>query len=66
MKNGTDSEMLSKRPQFNVRLPGRLHERMVKELERQARKRDILAARVFNHFLSLPVKERDEICSRAA
>lgn len=61
-----EKQKLSSRPQFNVRLPVDLKDKMDTEIQRQGRKRDAVAIRVFAHFLSLRQAERDAICAKAA
>lgn len=61
MKNGTES-----RGQFNVRIPTPLRDNLKGEINRQGRKRDVVAERVFRYFLSLKPTERDAICAKAA
>lgn len=60
--NGRPSE----RPQFNVDMDPELIARLKAEIDRQGRKRGVVASRVFDYFLSLKPTERDAICAKAA
>lgn len=56
----------SERPQLNFRMEPTLKENVEKEIKRQGRKRDVVAERVWKHFLSMKPAEREAICARAA
>ncbi len=56
----------SERPQLNFRIPPNLKREVDEEIKRQGRKRDVVAERVWTHFLSLKTSEREAICAKAA
>jgi hypothetical protein len=67
-KNGskqprTEAQELANRVQFNHRVSPEFRAKIDAEIVRIARKRDAVAQRVWEHFLSLKPEERDLICS---
>lgn len=62
-KPSTEAKDLSKRVQFNHRVSPEFRAQIDAEIVRIARKRDAVAQRVWEHFLSLPPQERDAICA---
>ncbi len=56
---------LSLKPQLNFRVEPKIKAEVVSEIKRQGRKRDFVAEKVWKHFLSLKVAERDAICCKS-
>jgi hypothetical protein len=51
---------------MSVRLPALLRQELDSEFRRQQRKKEFVVSCALQHFLALPVTERDRLCSQAS